>query len=63
MSFLKENLKKMLVDLVICLMPVLCNLNAKSNNDKRLLLLGKRLILLLVWVEELSDMAQGSPFP
>lgn len=45
------------VDLVICLMPVLCSLNAKSNNDKRLLLSGKQLILLLVWIEELSDMA------
>lgn len=51
------------VNLVICVLPVLCSLNAKFNNDKRLLLPGKQLILLLVWVEELSDMAQGSPFP
>lgn len=48
MSFLKESLKKMVVvNLVICLMPVVCSLNAKSNNDKRLLLSGKLLILLL----------------
>lgn len=58
MSFLKEKLKKMVVvNLVICLMPVLCSLNAKSSNDKRLLLSEKQLILLLVWIEELSDMA------
>lgn len=44
-------------------MPVLCSLNAKSNNDKRPLLSGKLLILVLVWVEELSDMVQDSPFP
>lgn len=51
------------VNLVICPMHVLCCLNAKSNNDKRLPLSGKLLILLLFWVKELSEMAQGSQFP
>lgn len=64
MSLLKEKLKKMVVvNLIVCLMHVLCSLNAKSNNDKRLPLSGKQLVLLLVWVEELSDIAQGDPFP
>lgn len=65
MIFLKEHLKKngCVEALTICPVPVLCSLNAKSNNDKRPLLSGKRLILFLVWVEELSDMVQDTPFP
>lgn len=53
MNFSKEHLKKVVVMKVRLSVPVLCSLNATSNNDKRLLLSGKQLILLLLWVEEL----------